>query len=157
MPTTLTTILRNHDGAGTRQTCTKIRTESIAYVRTIPAIMNPPQTNDNIEEILARSNGVITRVRMVNATLRHLRIDCSELDNLAVTGTAQLAILQEMSRDENRSGISSTLTQFRDTVKSLRDAYRGVLVREDLPGEIAQGVLSVAQSLDITAVKAGIA
>jgi hypothetical protein len=57
----------------------------------------------------------------------------------------------------DRAGTFSGLSRFRDTVVLLRDAYRVVLVREDMPGETAQRVLSVAQSLAVTAVRAGIA
>jgi hypothetical protein len=110
-----------------------------------------------VGDILARSDGVMTRVRMVNTTLRHLRIDCSELDALAGTGTVQLATAQAMVMVGNPAGTRSALSQFRDTVTLLRDAYRRVLVREDLPGDTARGVLSVAQSLDVTAVQVGVA
>jgi hypothetical protein len=112
---------------------------------------------DPLEEVLSRSNGVMTRVRMINATLRHLRIDCAELDALAGTGIDQLTAVQAMVRTGNRHGTRTALSQFRETVTSLRNAYRGILIREDLPGETAQGVLSVAQSLDVTVVQAGIA
>jgi hypothetical protein len=94
---------------------------------------------------------------MINMTLHNLRINCAELDTLAGTGIIQLATAQAMAREGNHAGARSALTQFRDTVKMLRDAYRMILVREDLPGETAKGVLSVAQSLDVTAVQAGIA
>jgi hypothetical protein len=126
-------------------------------IRSIPPIMKTTPVNNDLGRVLSRSEGVMTRVRMINATLRHLRIDCSELDSLARTGTAQLTTVQAMVRAGNRPGTRTALSQFRETVTSLRNAYRGVLVREDLPGETAHGVLSVAQSLDVTAVQAGIA
>jgi len=99
----------------------------------------------------------MTRVRMVNTTLRHHRIDCSELDSLAQAGTLQLAAVQEMTRSGDRAGMRAALVQFKSTVTRLRDMYRVILVQKDLPGETAQGVLSVAQSLDVTAVRAGLA
>lgn len=124
--------------------------------RTIAQLLNATSGDDPLKEILLRSDGVMTRARMVNTMLRHQKVDCSNLDMLTHTGIAQLAAVQEMARTGNRSATRSALGQFRGTVTLLRDAYRVILVREDLPGETAQGVLSVAQSLDVTAVKAGI-
>jgi hypothetical protein len=123
-------------------------------IKRIPAIMNRRTPPDPLVTILAQSEGVMTRVRMINATLRQLRIDCTELDTLAGNGTVQLATAQAMLRVGNLAGTRPALARFRDTVNLLRDAYRVVLVREDLPGETAQGVLSIAQSLDVTAVQA---
>jgi hypothetical protein len=94
---------------------------------------------------------------MVNTTLRHLGIRCAELDTLAGAGTIQLAEVQVMVRAGDRPGTKTALARFRMTITALRDAYREVLIREDLPGETAQGVLSVAQSLDVTAIQSGIA
>lgn len=119
----------------------------------IPPTMAQVPHHDKLGEFLSRSNGVMTRVRMVNSTLRHLGIDCPHLDTLAGDGTAQLMTVQAMVRAGNRPGTRSALSQFRESVTSLRDAYRGILIREDLPAETAQGVLSVAQSLDVTAVQ----
>jgi hypothetical protein len=157
MPTTLAGTIRARRNAGVAPACPAVHPDYSAFIRTIPPIMKTQSTINPLGDILTRSDGVMTRVRMVNTTLRHLRIDCSELDILAGTGTAQLVTAQAMVRAGNRQGTRSALSQFRDTVTTLRDAYRGILVREDLPGETAQGVLSVAQSLDVTAVQAGIA
>jgi hypothetical protein len=109
-----------------------------------------------VAEILVRSNAVMTRVLMVNSTLHSLRINCAELDALASAGSCQLAVVDTMNRAGDRAGIGTSLSEFRQTVTRLRDAYRVILIREDLPGETAHGVLSVAQSLDVTAVKAGL-
>jgi hypothetical protein len=155
MPTDLTTALRNRHSAGTPQAPTTIRPDPLTYVRTIPTTMSPRKMNDPLEETIALSNGVMTRVRMVNATLRHLRIDCSELDALAGNGVSHLATAQDMLMAQNRSATRFALARFQGTVTSLRDTYRQILVHEDLPGDTAQGVLAVAQSLDVTAVRAG--
>ena len=157
MPANLATSLRNRYSTGITQARTTIYPGSPVHSRSFPMIMNSRSKEDQLAEILSRSDGVMTRVRMINATLRHLGINCSELDTLAGAGSVQLASVQEMARMGNRPGLRTALTRFRMTVMTLRDAYRDILVREDLPGETAQGVLSVAQSLDVTAVKAGIA
>jgi hypothetical protein len=138
---------------GILQARPKIHPGSMSRVSMIPQAKAHVQHHDKLGEFLSRSNGVMTRVRMVNATLRHLGIDCTLLDSLAGTGTVQLTTVQAMARAGNRPGTRSALSQFRESVTSLRDTYRDILVREDLPGETAQGVLSVAQSLDVTAVQ----
>jgi hypothetical protein len=117
--------------------------------------MNTAQIPERPDDILFQSNGVMTRVRMVNTSLRHLGIDCQVLDDLTRAGTTQLATAQAMQLAGNRSGTRSAFTQFRITTITLRNAYREILVREDLPGDTARGVLSVAQSLDVTAIRAG--
>lgn len=157
MPANLATTLRNRYGTGVPEARQTIYAGSPNFPRTFPMIMNPPSMEDQLQEILSRSDGVMTRVRMVNATLRHLGINCSDLDTLAGAGCIQLASVQEMALAGNRPGLRTALSRFRMTVTTLRDAYRDILVREDLPAETAQGVLAVAQSLDVTAVKAGIA
>jgi hypothetical protein len=102
--------------------------------------------------MISRSEGVLTRVRMVNAMLRHQGIDCSELDELTGSGSVQLAFVLEMERSGNCAASGPAIRQFRSTVERLRDTYREILVREDLPGDTAQGVLSVTRSLAATAV-----
>ncbi len=157
MHATLATTLRNRYSAGLPQARTTIYAGSPVNSRSFPMIMPPQVKEDQLAEILLRSDGVMTRVRMINASLRLLGINCSELDTLAGAGSVQLASVQEMSRTKDRSGLRTALIRFRMTAMTLRDAYRDILMREDLPGETAQGVLSVAQSLDVTAVKAAIA
>ena len=124
----------------------------------MPAIMNAsPVPAEIIGEIFTRGDGVMTRVKMVNTTLKHHRINCVKLESLAEAGRVQLTAAQDMARSGNRTGTRAALIQFRSTVTSLRDMYRDILIREDLPGETAKGVLSVAQSLDVAAVRAGLA
>ncbi|PKL63706.1 MAG: hypothetical protein CVV32_12335 [Methanomicrobiales archaeon HGW-Methanomicrobiales-3] len=157
MPANLQSALRNRNNTGIPQARTTIYQGSSKSYRTFPMIMNPCTNDDTLRDVLLRSEGVMTRVRMINASLRLLGINCSELDTLAGAGSVQLASVQEMAHVKNHSGLRTSLTRFRMTVITMRDAYRDILVREDLPGETAQGVLSVAQSLDVTAVKAAIA
>lgn len=157
MPANLAAALRNRNSTGIPQARTTIYQGSPEPVRTFPMIQNPCTNDDTLRDILSRSEGMMTRVRMINASLRLLGINCSELDTLAGAGSVQLASVLEMARSKNRSGIRTALTRFRMTVITMRDAYRDILFCEDLPFETAQGVLSVAQSLDVTAVKTVIA
>ena len=157
MPANLASALRNRYGSGVPQACPTIHPESPSFSRTFPMIQKPDRADDQLSQVLSCSDGVLTRVRMVNTTLRHLGIRCAELDTLAGAGTIQLAEVQVMVRAGDRPGTKTALARFRMTITALRDAYREVLIREDLPGETAQGVLSVAQSLDVTAIQSGIA
>lgn len=123
------------------------------FGRTIPPAMTITGPADaRPGDFLSRSEGVMTRARMVNTMLRHHGVDCTELDALTGSGSAQLAAVQAMNRSGRRLAAGSFLVQFHATVTRLRDTYREILVQVDIPGEIAQGVLSVAQSLDVTAV-----
>jgi hypothetical protein len=70
-------------------------------------------------------------------------------------GKIQILEAQNLSRDRDADGAKAYLSEFRNTLKALRDTYRGILVNEDLPQATAQGVLSVAQSLDVTAAQTG--
>lgn len=149
----ITAVTGNRYIAGIPQARTTIHPGSMTRVTMIPPRTAHVPHHDKMGEFLSRSDGVMTRVRMVNTTLRHLGIDCSHLDSLAGNGTVQLTTVQAMARAGNRPGTRSALSQFRESVTFLRDAYREILIREDLPGETAQGVLSVAQSLDVTAVQ----
>ena len=133
-----------------------VHSDLTACIRAIPPVMKDSLPKEKPADILARSEGVMTRVRMVNTNLRHHGIDCSRVETLAGTGSSQLQTVQAMVCVGNQQGTRSAMLQFRQTVTLLRDAYREILIREDLPGETAHGVLSVAQSLDVTAVKAGI-
>jgi hypothetical protein len=156
LPELLTGAGRSGCNAGITPACPALCTSISPGIRRISSPMNPRPPVYPVGDTLARSDGVMTRVRMVNAMLRHLRIDCTELDALAGTGTIQLAAAQAMILAGNPAGMRSALSQFRETVTLLRDAYRRVLIREDLPTETARGVLSIAQSLDVTAVQVGI-
>ena len=157
MPAALTETVRTWCNAGITTACPALLTKDFTGIGKVPPIMNPRRIPDPLSGVLSRSEGVMTRVRMINSTLCHLCIDCSRLDALAATGTAQLNNAQAMIRAGDLQGTRLALSQFRNTVTLLRDAYRGILIREDLPGETARSVLSVAQSLDVTAVQAGIA
>jgi hypothetical protein len=157
MHTTLADALRARRDTGISPACPALHTDYSAIIKTIPPIVKVKSLTELPGDILARSDGVMTRVRMVNTTLKHLNIECSELDKLAGTGTTQLATAQAMVHVGNRQGIRSSLSQFRDTVTLLSNAYRGILAREDLSGETAQGILAVSRSLDVTVLRAGVA
>jgi hypothetical protein len=95
----------------------------------------------------------MTRAIMVNEDLKKLGLDNSSAERYVSAGTTQLAVATAQLDQGNTEGAKATLLQFRSTVQSLRDSYRSILVKEDLPQTTAKGVLSVAQSLDVTAAR----
>ena len=90
---------------------------------------------------------------MMNANLSSLGINCTQTQVLVWTGHSQISAAQTQMSAGNAREARATLSEFRGTLQSLRDAYRVILVREDLPQTTAQGVLSVAQSLDVMSVR----
>jgi hypothetical protein len=155
MYTTLAGAIRARRDARITEARSPNHFEDHACLRTIPPVMRITHETDPVGDILTRSNGVMTRVRMVNTTLRHLGIDCSKVDGLAMTGIVQLTAVQAMMHVGNQPGTHAAFSHFQGTVLLLRDAYQEVLMREDLPRDTAQGILSVARSLEMTAVSTG--
>jgi hypothetical protein len=97
----------------------------------------------------------MTRSGMVNANLAHGGVDIHQAEGLVTQGKNQILAARNQSRNSDVDGAKASLSEFRNTLKALRDTYRGILVKEELPQATAQGVLSVAQSLDITAAQIG--
>ena len=124
-------VIRNRYFTGIPQARTTIQPEPVTRISMIPPTMAQVPPHDKLGEFLSRSNGVMTRVRMVNTTLRHLGIDCSHLDSLAGTGTVQLTTVQAMVRAGNRPGTRSALSEFRESVTLL-----GMPTGEFLSGRI---------------------
>jgi hypothetical protein len=92
---------------------------------------------------------------MVNTNLAHSGVDTSRADELVMLGKIQILGAQNRSRDGDTDGAKALLREFRTNLNTLRDTYRAILANEDLPQATAQGVLSVAQSLDVTAAQIG--
>jgi hypothetical protein len=91
----------------------------------------------------------------VNANLDQSGIDTSRADELVTRGKTQILTAQNLSRNGDPAGVRASLSELRDTLKALRDNYRDILINEELPQTTAHGVLSVAQSLDVTAAQMG--
>ncbi|MDP3563924.1 MAG: hypothetical protein Q8R70_05485, partial [Methanoregula sp.] len=107
----------------------------------------------NLRQEIEQGRAMMTRAGMVNADLQMRGLTNVSAGTYVAAGITQLAVASSQLDKGNTEGAKATLQQFRATVKSLRDSYRLVLVKEDLPQATAQGVLSVAQSLDITAAR----
>jgi len=155
MRTELATALRARNNAGIELAHKKIHATSIEYARIIGSIRTTASTDTRIGQTIDQGIGVMTRSAMVNANLDHSGIDTTRAEDFVTQGKLQILTAQNQSEDRDAEGTRASLSEFRNTLKALRDTYRGILVNEDLPQTTAQGVLSVAQSLDVTAAQIG--
>jgi hypothetical protein len=155
MRTELATALRTRNNAGIELAHKKIHATSIEYARIVSGLKSAASTDTRLGQTIDQGIGVMTRSGMVNANLAHSGIDVHPAEDLVVQGKKQILMAQNQSRNGDIDGAKASLLEFRDTLRALRDTYRVILVKEDLPQATAQGVLSVAQSLDITAAQAG--
>ena len=155
MRTELATALRTRNNAGIELAHKKIHATSVEYARIIGNLKTAATTDTRIEQTIDQGIGVMTRSGMVNTNLAQSGIDTARAEELVLQGKIQVLAVQNQSRNSDGDGTRASLSEFRDTLKALRDTYRGILVNEDLPQATAQGVLSVAQSLDVTAAQIG--
>ena len=155
MRTELATALRTRNNAGIERAHRKIHATSIDYARMICSLKSTASTDRQLEQMTDQGIGVMTRSGMVNANLNQSGIDTTRADELVSRGKTQILAARNLSRNCDTDGARALLAEFENTLRALRDTYRGILVKEDLPQATAQGVLSVAQSLDVTAAQAG--
>ncbi|MDD1684141.1 MAG: hypothetical protein LUO98_09945 [Methanoregula sp.] len=155
MRTELATALRTRNNAGIEQAHKKIHATSIEYARMIRSLTTSASADIQFEQTIDQGIGVMTRSGMVNANLNHSGLDITRAEELVTQGKTQILAAQNFSRARDLDGAKAPLSEFCITLKDLRDTYRRILVNEDLPQATAQGVLSVAQSLDITAARVG--
>jgi hypothetical protein len=155
MRTELATALRSRNDAGIELAHQKIHAISVEYARIISSVRSSGTDDDRIARTIDQCTGVMTRAGMVNVNLGQSGTDISGADELVMQGKIQILTARNQSRDNDIGGARLTLLQFRETSLSLRDTYRAILAKEDLPLATAQGVLSVAQSFDTTAAQIG--
>lgn len=155
MRTALATALRTRNNAGIELAHKRIHATSIEYAQIISNLRSTASSDTRLLQTIDQGIGVMTRSSMVNANLNHSGTDTTEAEGLVMQGKTQILAAQNQTRMNDIEGTKATLTEFRTTLKALRDTYRGILVKEDLPQATAQGVLSVAQSLDVTAAQIG--
>jgi hypothetical protein len=155
MRTELATALRTRNNAGIELAHKKIHATSIEYARIISNPESTASTDTRLGQTIDQGIGVMTRSGMVNANLDHSRIEITRAEELVIQGKIQILEAQDLLRDNDADGTRASLSEFRNTLKDLQDTYRGILVTEDLPQATAQGVLSVARSLDVTAAQIG--
>ena len=155
MRTELATTLRSRNNAGIELAHKKIHATSIEYARIISNLKSTATTDTRLLQTIDQGIGVMTRSGMVNINLAHSGVDTTRADELVLLGKIQILGAQNLSREGDIDGAKASLQKFRTTLNTLRDTYRAILADEDLPQATAQGVLSVAQSLDVTAAQVG--
>ncbi len=133
MRTELATALRTRNNAGIELAHKKIHATSIEYARMIRNLKISASTDIQFEQTIDQGIGVMTRSGMVNANLDHSGIDIIQAEELVTQGKTQILAAQNLSRDSDPDGAKASLSEFCNTMKDLRDAYRRILVNEDLP------------------------
>jgi len=108
---------------------------------------------EQMKKFLDLSKDMLVRSDQMNTDLSTLGINCMHTRTLVETGCRQIARIYELENTCDTGSVRATLPAFNTTLKSLRDAYRIILIREDLPPATAHGVLSMAQSLEVMVVQ----
>lgn len=108
---------------------------------------------DPVKNLLNQCGAVLIRSGMMNTDLSALGINCTSTECLVTAAHRQILAAQEHANAGDAGEARAVLGEFLGTLQSLQDAYRMILIREDLPPATAQDVLSIAQSLDVIAVR----
>jgi hypothetical protein len=156
MRSELASALRTRNNAGIELAHKKIHTTSLEYARIARDLRSMATEDSRLSQTIEQGIGVMTRSGMVNANLTHGGIDVSRPEKLVALGKGQVLAARNQVRNGDIAGARASLLEFRETLESLRDTYREILADEDLPQATAQGVLSVARSLDVTAAQTGV-
>lgn len=149
----LENALRIRDDTGIEQAREAIHGASITYATLVRDAKKVSSEQEEMGNVIDQSEGVLTRSGMMNADLQSLGVNCTLPQQLVATGHDQIRAVQTRMNAGNAAGAREALAEFQGTLQCLRDHYRGILIREDLPQTTAQGVLSVAQSLDVMSVR----
>jgi len=99
---------------------------------------------------------VLSRAAQLNANLRSHGITSAPAEELIGNGKSLVAGMRSYACCQEPGETRSGPARLGETVSLLRDTYRRILVREDLPPAIAKEVLTVAQLFDKTAGYMGI-
>jgi hypothetical protein len=149
----LATAIRTRNNQGIEQAHKRIHAASIGFAQTIRELRMNETLDSTLRQKIEQGRAIMTRAGMINADLQARGIVNGSAGSYVATGTTQLAVASAQLDNGNTEGAKETLLKFRTTAQSMRDSYRAVLIKEDLPHTTAQGVLSVAQSLDLTAAR----
>jgi hypothetical protein len=155
MRTGLAIALEARDDTGIEQAHKEIHTISIELAQVIRNLRDMASTDARLSDTLDRSAAVFTRSGILNTELKHNGIKTTGPDYLVALGKTQLGVARNQITAGNGTRAQLALSELRKTTISLRDSYRDFLVSDDLPQSSAQSILSVAQSLDITASQLG--
>jgi hypothetical protein len=155
MRTGIAAALRARNNAVVELTHKKIHATSIEYAQKIRNLRAISSIDILLGQTIDQGIGVLTRSGMVNANLNHSGIDTTRAEELVMKGKTQILAVQNMSHDGDVAGARASLSEFQNSLITLRDIYCRILVEKDPLQPTAQGVLSVAQSLGVTAAQIG--
>jgi hypothetical protein len=147
--------LQSRNDAGIELAHKKIHAASVEYARMISSTKTRASSDTRVAQTIDECSGVMTRSGMVNARLSQSGVETDRADELVTQGTIRILAAKNQSRASDPEGAKASLRNLKGTLLSLRDTYRTILAREDLPVETAQDVLSAAQSLGTTAARIG--
>jgi hypothetical protein len=148
MRTGLAAALRARDDTGIELAYKEIHATSIGYAQLVRNIRDTASADARLENTLDTGSGVLIQSGILNADLKHNGVNTTVPDKLVALGKTQLGVARAQIRTGNGTGAQLALSAFRETILSLRDSYRDLLVSDDLPQDSAQSILSVARSLD---------
>jgi len=105
---------------------------------------------------LDQIHDVLCRAMLLNADLRSHGIASAPAEELIGNGISLVAGMRSYSCCQEPGETRSGPARLGETVSLLRDTYRRILVREDLPPAVAKEVLTVSQLFGKTAGYMGI-
>lgn len=155
MQSDITTAFRGRCDAGIEPAKKKIHL-ALEYTRIAREMIKMPK-GTHLRTRIEQAYGVMTRSGMVNADLRSRGVDISVAERLIAAGKTHIATARGLLVAGDTREATLELVKFRKTVLSLSDAYQAILAREDLPEGSAQGVFSVARSLELAGSHTGVA
>jgi hypothetical protein len=149
--TQLETALRTRNDTGIELARRKIHGACIEYAQIIRDLRTTAPEESRLLRILDRGRDLMTRAALVNANLSQAGTEITRADDLVTLGKTQIRGAQNRSLSGNATAARKSLQGFRNTLESLRDTYRRILVNEDLPQGLSDSVLAAARSADSTA------
>jgi len=138
MRTELATALRTRNNAGIELSHKKIHAISLEYARIVQILKSTGSSDSRLGQNIDQGIGVMTRSGMVNANLDQSGINTTRAKELVILGKTQILSAQNLSRAHDVDGARAAISDFRDTLKALRDTYRVILVGEDLSQPVAR-------------------
>ena len=105
---------------------------------------------------LDQIHGALSRAMQLNADLRSHGITITYAEELIGNGNSLVKGMRNYTCCQVPGETRSGPARLGETLSLLRDSYRKILIREDLPPSVAKEVLAVAQLFDKTAGSMGI-
>ena len=133
MRTELASALRARNNAGIELANKKIHATSTEYAQIIRNHRAKSSLDILLGQTIDLGIGVLTRSGMVNANLNHSGIDTTRAEELVMKGKTEILVVQNLSHDRDSAGARASLSEFQNTLISLRNIYRGILIERGPP------------------------